>query len=145
MEQLDAKVLIVDDEEQFLKTFAERLKVRGLRIDTAGTGEEAIARAHGKKFDAIVLDLVMPGIGGIETLRRLREENPDLQIIILTGHATVDKSVEAMKGGAADFLEKPLDINKLMEKIGEAQRKRVLLVEKKAEDEVKDIVHRKGW
>lgn len=144
-EELKANVLVVDDEEQFLDVFSKRLEGRGLKIDTATSGEEAVKHAKERDFDAIVLDLVMPGLGGIETLKRLREENPDLQIIVLTGHATVEKGVEAIKAGAVDFMEKPVDINKLMEKIGEAKHKRVLLVEKKAEDHVKDILQSKGW
>jgi DNA-binding NtrC family response regulator len=144
-EELKANVLVVDDEEQFLDVFSKRLEGRGLKIDTATSGEEAVKRAKERDFDAIVLDLVMPGMGGIETLKRLREENPDLQIIVLTGHATVEKGVEAIKAGAVDFMEKPVDINKLMEKIGEAAHKKILIVEKKAEDHVKDILQSKGW
>lgn len=143
--ELKANILFVDDEEEFLNVFSERLKGRGLKIDTATSGEEAVKRAKDKDFDAIVLDLVMPGLGGIETLRRLKSENPDLQIIILTGHATVEKGIEVMKEGAIDLLEKPVDINKLMEKVGEARQRKILLVEKKAEDKVKDILQKKGW
>jgi FixJ family two-component response regulator len=87
----------------------------------------------------------MPGMGGIETLKRLKEQNPDLQIIILTGHGTVEKGVEAIKAGAVDFMEKPVDINKLMEKVGEARHKRILIIEKKAEEHVKEILETKGW
>jgi len=144
-EELKANVLVVDDEEQFLEVFSRRLQGRGMKIDTAASGEDAIKRAKERDFDAIVLDLVMPGLGGLETLKRLKDENPDLQIIILTGHATLEKGVEAIKAGAVDFMEKPVDINKLMEKLGEAKHKRVLLVEKKAEEHVKDILQSKGW
>jgi len=87
----------------------------------------------------------MPGMGGLETLRQLRAENPDLQVIILTGHASLEKGVEAIKEGALDFLEKPVDINKLMAKIGEAKQKKVLLIEKKAEEKVRDLLNSKGW
>ncbi len=144
-EELKANVLIVDDEEQFLDVLSQRLKTRGVKIDTAASGEEALKRAKSKDFDAIVLDLVMPGLTGLETLKRLRDENPDLQIIILTGHATVEKGVEAVKNGATEFLEKPVDINKLLEKIGESQQRKIILVEKKAEKHVKDLLERKGW
>lgn len=144
-EELKANVLIVDDEDQFLDVFSKRLHGRGMKVDIATSGEEAIKRVKDRQFDTIVLDLVMPGINGIETLKRLRKENPDLQIIILTGHATVEKGVEAMKEGAVDFLEKPVDLNKLLEKIGEAQRRRILIVEKKREEEIKKIIESKGW
>lgn len=144
-EELKANVLVVDDEVQFLDVFSKRLEGRGLKIDTAASGEEAVKRAKERDFDAIVLDLAMPGLGGIETLKRLKDENPDLQIIVLTGHATVEKGVEAIKAGAVDFMEKPVDINKVMEKIGEAKHKRILLIEKKAEEHVKEILQSKGW
>lgn len=144
-EELKANVLLVDDEEQFLKVFSQRLEGKGLKVDTSTTGEEALKKVKGKDFDAIILDLVMPGMSGIETLKRIRSENPDLQIILLTGHATVEKGVEAIKTGAVDFLEKPADLNKILEKVAEAKRKRVLLVEKKHEEHIKELLKSKGW
>ena len=86
---------------------------------------------------------MMPGIGGIETLKQIRKEHPELQIIMLTGQGTVGKAVEAMNEGAMDFMEKPADINKLMDKIGEAKEKRVLLVTKNIEEKVKGILKRR--
>jgi DNA-binding NtrC family response regulator len=144
-EELKANVLLVDDEEQFLKVLSQRLEGKGLKVDTSTTGEEALKKVKGKDFDAIILDLVMPGMSGIETLKRIRSENPDLQIILLTGHATVEKGVEAMKTGAVDFLEKPADLNKILEKVAEAKRKRVLLVEKKHEERIKELLKSKAW
>ena len=144
-EELKANVLLVDDEEQFLKVLSQRLEGKGLKVDTSTSGEDAIKKVKGKDFDAIILDLVMPGMSGIETLKRIRSENPDLQIILLTGHATVEKGVEAMKTGAVDFLEKPADLNKILEKVAEAKRKRVLLVEKKHEEHIKELLKSKGW
>jgi DNA-binding NtrC family response regulator len=144
-EEIKANVLVVDDEEQFLKVFSQRLEGRGLKVDTSSTGEEALNKVKSKEFDAIVLDLVMPGMSGIETLKRIRSENPDVQIIILTGHGTIEKSVEAVKEGAIDFLEKPADLNKIMEKIAQAKEKKVVLIEKKHEAHVKEILEKKGW
>jgi DNA-binding NtrC family response regulator len=144
-EELKANILIVDDEEQFLDVFSKRLQTRGMKVDKAVNGEDAVSKAKDKQFDAIVVDLVMPGMGGIETLKRLKSENPDIDIIVLTGHATVEKGVEAIKAGAVDFLEKPVDIDKLMERIGEAHSKKVILIEKKAEEHVKEILQSKGW
>ena len=144
-EEMKANVLVVDDEEQFLKVFSQRLEGRGLKVETSSSGEEAIKTAKSKEFDAIILDLVMPGMSGMETLKRIRSENPDLQIIILTGHGTVEKGVEAIKAGAVDFVEKPADVNKVMEKIAEAKRKRILLVEKRHEKHVKEIIQSKPW
>jgi DNA-binding NtrC family response regulator len=144
-EEIKANVLVVDDEEQFLKVFSQRLEGRGLKVDTSTTGEDALKMVKDKEFDAIVLDLVMPGMSGIETLKRIRAENPDVQIIILTGHGTIEKTVEAVKEGAIDFLEKPADLSKIMEKISEAKQKKVLLIEKKHEAHVKEILEKKGW
>lgn len=144
-EEIKADVLLVDDEEQFLKVLSQRLEGRGIKVDTSTSGEDALKRVEGKDFDAIILDLAMPGMSGLETLKRIRSENPDVQIIMLTGHSSVEKGVEAIKAGAVDFLEKPADLNKIMEKISEAKRKRIVLVEKKHEAHVKEILQSKGW
>jgi len=144
-EDIKADVLLVDDEEQFLKVLSKRLEGRGMKVDTSTSGEDALTRVKGKEFDAIILDLAMPGMSGIETLKRIRSENPDVQIIMLTGHGSVEKGIEAMKAGAIDFLEKPADLNKIMEKISEAKRKRIILFEKKHEEHIKEILKSKGW
>jgi DNA-binding NtrC family response regulator len=139
------KILLVDDEEEFARTLAERLETRGLRVDVAFSGEEALEKARKKNFDAIILDLAMPGMDGIDTLKKFREINPDLQIIILSGQATVEKGVEAMKLGAVDLMEKPADLKDLLAKIEEASSKKALLVEKQIDDQLKDIIGKKGW
>jgi DNA-binding NtrC family response regulator len=144
-EDIKADILLVDDEEQFLKVLSKRLEGRGMKVDTSTSGEDALSRVKGKEFDAIILDLAMPGMSGIETLKRIRSENPDVQIIMLTGHGTVETGIEAMKAGAVDFLEKPADLNKIMEKISEAKRKRIILFEKKHEEHIKEILKSKGW
>jgi len=137
------RVLLVDDEEKFLEVLSQRLGTRGIDAETSTSGEEALVKIKNKNFDAIVLDVMMPGIGGIETLKRIRKEYPELQIIMLTGQGTVGKAVEAMKEGAIEFMEKPADINKLMDKISEAKEKRVLLVMENIEEKVKGILSRK--
>jgi DNA-binding NtrC family response regulator len=137
------RVLLVDDEEQFLDVLSQRLGTRGIDAETSTSGEEALVKIKNRNFDAIVLDVMMPGIGGIETLKQIRKEYPELQIIMLTGRGSVDKAVEAMKEGAVDFLEKPADINTLMNKISEAKEKRVLLVTKNIEEKVKGILTRR--
>jgi DNA-binding NtrC family response regulator len=144
-EEIKANILLVDDEEEFLKVLSQRLEGRGMKVDTSTTGEAAIEKAKAKGFDAIVLDLAMPGVDGMETLKRIKSENPDLQIIMLTGHASVDKGVEAIKEGAVDFMEKPVDLNKLLKKIEEAKNKRVLIVEKEHEEKIKEILKSKSW
>ncbi len=140
-----AKVLIVDDEKEFSEVLAARMENRGFEVDTVESGMEALEQVKNKAYDAIVLDLAMPKMDGIDTLKKLLEGNKDLQIILLTGHATMDKGIEAIKRGAAEFLEKPADINLLVEKIKEAQSKKMLLFEKKMEDAVSEIMKKKGW
>jgi DNA-binding NtrC family response regulator len=137
------RVLLVDDEEKFLDVLSKRLGTRGVDADTAISGEDALVKIKNKNFDAIVLDVMMPGIGGIETLKRIRKQYPELQIIMLTGQGTIDKAVETMKEGAIDFLEKPADIDKLMDKIGEAKKKKFLLVMKNIEERVKNLARRR--
>ena len=141
----EIKVLLVDDEPHFVKLLAERLEGRGVNVETAGGGPEAIDKVKGEPYDAIILDLLMPDMDGLETLKQLREINPDLQVILLTGHGTIDKGVEAMKLGAMDFVEKPADFKALMEKIKEAKDKRMLLVEKRHEERIKELMKSKSW
>ena len=145
MKKFAANVLLIDDEQQFLKVLEERLETRGLKVNTATSGEDALTLVDDRNFDAIVLDLAMPGIDGIETLRLLKEKNPDLEIIMLTGHATVQKGIEAMKLGAEDFLEKPVDLSVLLERISEAKNKRILILEKKSQEAIKKIIKSKAW
>ena len=144
-DKLDASVLLVDDEEQFLQVLSERLTNRGLHVSSVTSGEEAVAMVENKNFDAVVVDLAMPGIDGIETTKKIKEKRPDLEIIILTGHATVKAGIEAMKLGAEDFLEKPVDLNVLLERISEAKQKRVRIQEKKSQKEMDQILKTKSW
>jgi DNA-binding NtrC family response regulator len=137
------RVLLVDDEEKFLEVLSQRLGTRGIDAETSTSGEEAIVKIKNKNYDAIVLDVMMPGMGGVETLKRIRKENPDVQIIMLTGQGSVDKAVEAMKEGAIDFMEKPADINTLLNKISEAKEKKILLVMKNIEEKVKGLTQRR--
>jgi DNA-binding NtrC family response regulator len=139
------KVLLVDDEEEFTSILSERMSARGLTVEVAANGPAALEKVKGSNFDVIVLDLAMPGMDGIETLQRLLGENPDLQIILLTGHATVQKGIEAVRHGARDVMEKPADINALLEKISDAKLDRVLLVEKRMEAKIEEILKSKGW
>ena len=138
-------VLLVDDEELFVTALAKRMAKRGLTVDTAPDGNAALDAVRHRSFDAIVLDLAMPGMDGIETLRKLLAINPDLQIILLTGHGSVQTGVDAMKYGAVDFLEKPADFHELLHKIEQAAAQKMLLIEKHAEEAVDDILRKKGW
>lgn len=142
---LNAKVLLVDDEDDFLKTLTQRLEVRGLKVTGATRGEEAIDLVDKQEFDAIVIDLAMPGMDGLETLKQIKENHPEAEIIMLSGQGSIKKSTEAMKLGAEDFLEKPVDIQELLKKIAEAKDKRVLILQKKSKEEIENILRNKAW
>ncbi|MBU1565230.1 MAG: response regulator [Proteobacteria bacterium] len=139
------KILLIDDEEDFLAVMSERMKARNMEVSTASSAKEGLEKADSGNYDAVILDLMMPEMDGIETLKRLKEKNPDLEVILLTGHATIKQGVEAMKLGALDLLEKPADINSLTDKIHAAQAKKMLIVEKKNEEMIKKIMATKGW
>jgi len=141
----DCSVLLVDDEVDFVDVLAERLEARGLRVETAGDGPTALAKAREQAFDAIVLDMAMPGMDGIETLTGLLEINRDLQVILLTGQATLRQAVDAMKLGALDFLEKPVDIDVLTATIENAATRRTELDDERVQQKISDILKQKGW
>jgi len=141
----DTTVLLVDDEEEFVSALGDRLEARGLGVDTAENGQVALEKVGKRKFDAILLDMSMPGMDGIQTLQGLLEINPDLQVILLTGRATLGQAVDAMKLGALDFLEKPADIETLVVKIAEAAEKKATLEGKRTEEQVSEILRKKGW
>ena len=139
------KILLVDDETEFLDTLSERMRARGMDVTTSASAREALQAVEGGSFDAVVLDLMMPGMDGLEALRILKQKDPKLQVILLTGHATVEKGVEAIKSGAMDLLEKPADIDTLTEKIRQASAQRMLLVSQESEEKIKEILASKGW
>lgn len=139
------KILLIDDEQDFLTVMSERMEARNMMVSTASSAKEGLEKVATGNFDAVILDLMMPEIDGIETLKLLKEKNPDLAVILLTGHATIKQGIEAMKLGALDLLEKPADINALTEKIHAAQAQKMLIIEKKNEEMIKKIVSTKGW
>ena len=141
----ECKVLLVDDEVDFVDVLAERLEARDLDVFKANSGEAALALAEERTFDAIVLDMAMPGMNGIETLERLLEINPDLQVILLTGRATLEQAATAIRIGALDLLEKPAEIDTLVAKIELAATRRWSMEEKRIEQRVADIMRKKGW
>jgi DNA-binding NtrC family response regulator len=143
--ELKAKVLLVDDEADFLASLAERLEMRGLKVLTAGSGKDALALVESEGFDLIILDLAMPGIDGLETLKRIKAKEPHVEIIMLTGQGAIRTGIEAMKLGAEDFLQKPVDISELMDKISQAKDKRTQILQSKNVKEIEQILQTKGW
>jgi len=116
------RVLLVDDEIDFVTTLSNRLGMRGIKTDVVHDGQEALDSVAKKEPDVIVLDLKMPGMYGMEVLRRLSKTNPDIQVVILTGHGTDRDEEEAQRLKAFDYLRKPTDIDKLADRIRGAYR-----------------------
>lgn len=114
-----ASILIVDDEPNVLLVFRTALESEDYTIDTASTGEEALARLSGSPFQLVLLDLNMPGLDGMETLRRLRAGGSNVPVVIITAHGSIPHAVEALRLGAIDFLTKPMPPNLLRAKVAE--------------------------
>jgi len=128
MEKTDTlvRLLLVDDEDDFRTTLANRLTRRNLDVTDVGSGEEAIEIIGQKSFDVAIVDVKMPGMDGIETLRRIRKIDPLLEVILLTGHASVEAGIEGIKSGAYDYVIKPCNVNDLMVKVEDAFRRRMI-------------------
>ncbi|MCU0559403.1 MAG: response regulator [Desulfobacterales bacterium] len=142
---MSIKVLLVDDEKEFVDLLGERMSSRGMEVKSTTSAKDALKISEGQAFDAIVLDLMMPEMDGLEVLKNLKATRPELQVILLTGHGTIEKGVEAMRLGAMDFVEKPADLDTLTEKIKKAQARKMILVERKVEEKMRDILTTRGW
>jgi len=119
------KVLLVDDEETFVQTLSERLKMRDLESDTVYDGEQALTFVDDREPDVMVLDLKMPGIDGMEVLRRVRASFPEIQVIILTGHGTDRDEDAARTLGIFDYIKKPVDVEVLASRIRAAYKEKI--------------------
>ena len=113
-------VLLVDDEEEFVSALSERLMLRGIEVEIALDGEEALARMKEKPPDVVILDVMMPGLSGLEVLKRVRGSHPQTQVILLTGQGSTKEGIEGMRLGAFDYLIKPVDIEEMLERMKEA-------------------------
>lgn len=118
--QSKPKVLIVDDEERFRTTLRKLLTVREIDAADVGSAQEAFTELEQKEYDVILLDVKMPGMNGIEALGKIKKQRPEVEVIILTGHASVDAAVEIMKLGGYEYLLKPCPIDELAGKIESA-------------------------
>ncbi len=121
----DIKVLLVDDEQAFVDTLAQRLKMRELKVQAVYDGQQALSQVKEEEPDVMVLDLKMPGMHGMEVLREIRKAYPNLQVIVLTGHGTDKDAEEAKRLGGFDFLKKPTDIDTLVGRIKEAYQEKL--------------------
>ncbi len=114
---MKTRILIVDDEKEFVDSLAERLGMRDYDVTTSFSGEEAIEKVKGYNFDVVILDVAMPGMDGVATLREIKKLKPLTEVLMLTGNATVETAVEGMKLGALDYVLKPCEIEELVSKI----------------------------
>src|SRR6201986_2174870 len=126
-----ADILIIDDEKAIRKTLSEILSFEGYKIDEASDGEEGLKTFKEKTFDVVLCDIKMPKLDGIEFLQKAGEINPDIPIIMISGHGNIETAVEAVKKGAYDYISKPPDLNRLLITIRNAMDKTNLVTETK--------------
>ncbi len=139
------RVLLIDDEQAFVSTMSKRLDRRGLKVSTAFDGQKGLAALEADPdIDVVVLDVKMPGMDGVETLRRIKTDHPLVEVIMLTGHGTVETAIDGMRAGAFDYLLKPCEIDALMQKITDAAKRRAGAVERIVEAEAQLIVLKRG-
>ncbi|MBW2448837.1 MAG: response regulator [Deltaproteobacteria bacterium] len=138
-----ANVLLVDDEVEFVETFSERLQMRNLEIFKAFSGKKALkVLKMNKNVEVVILDVQMPEMDGIETLVEIKKQYPLVEVIMLSGHSTVESAIEGMKKGAFDYLMKPCDMDQIIEKVGEAAAKKRRQEEKIIQARLKEITSR---
>jgi DNA-binding NtrC family response regulator len=125
-------VLLVDDEPDFLYPLARRLGRRNLTVESAGSGDEALKIIAGKKVDVVVLDVKMPGLGGLEILRAIKADYEEIEVILLSGHASIDTAMKGISDGAFDYLMKPVDFDELFFKLQDAYEKKSIRQKQRA-------------
>ena len=135
----ECRVLLVDDEKDYLEVLLRRLGKREVNVAGVSSGEEALQYVQGRPIDVAVLDVKMPGMDGIAVLREIKKLNPLIEVIMLTGHASLEVALEGMRSGAFDYLMKPAEIDELLYKIQDAYRAKTIQEEKIARlEEQKD-------
>ncbi|MBA3029761.1 MAG: response regulator [Proteobacteria bacterium] len=128
MEQM--RIMLVDDEERFLETTQKLLQKKGIEATTATSGEKALEMLRSHRAHVVILDVKMPGMDGIATLKEIKRQFPMVEVIMLTGHATVESAIEGLKSGATDYLMKPADIGEIIDKAKDAFSRRQHIEEK---------------
>ena len=122
-------VLVVDDERDFLEPLVERLQLRKLKAQGVDSAEAALAYLAGHPVDVVVLDVRMPGMDGIQALKEIKARHPLVEVVLLTGHASVESGMEGLELGAFDYLIKPVKLDELLERILEAYDRKLVLQE----------------
>ena len=133
------RVLVVDDENDFRETFIKRLQKRELDVTGAESGEKALEILDNQLFDVVILDVKMPGMGGVKTLREMKRKRPLMEVIMLTGHSTVETAIDGMKIGAFDYIMKPADFDELLEKMSLACEKKRTHERKIQESRIREL------
>ena len=136
MDKASIRVLLVDDEPDFMETLGKRLSLRKLEVRGVGSGPEAFEALKSGESDVVVLDVKMPGMDGMEVLRRIKKDHPLVEVILLTGHADLEASIAGMSLGAFDYLLKPVALDDLVYKIQDAHSRK--LVQQKKIDNLRD-------
>ncbi len=140
-----ATIMLVDDEVPFVEAMTKRLNRRGLSVEQAFSGDEALEKlTDGSNAEVVILDVKMPGMDGIETLKAIKRRVPLVEVIMLTGHATVESAIEGMKCGAFDYLLKPCDMDALIAKVSEAAGRKRRQEEKIINARIKEITARRA-
>jgi DNA-binding response OmpR family regulator len=121
---MSQKVLIVDDEKDFLDIIAERIRARGMDVSTATSAEDALNMVEEESYDVVIMDFMMPALDGFKAIKLMKAKRPEVQIILLTGNVPDEKRIEARALGALDVIEKPPDLNDLIQKIKKAKKAR---------------------
>ena len=134
------KLLVVDDEKQFLETISKRLSMRDFDVTPVSSGEEAIEAARKQEFEIALVDLKMPGMGGEEVLEILKREHKFMEVVILTGYGTIDSAVRCTKAGVYGYLEKPCELETLLNVLREAYQRRVRNKLKFKDEKLKEII-----
>ena len=138
-------ILVVDDEGDFLETLMNRLKKRNIGTIGCASGEEAVRLAKEHQFDVVILDIKMPGgMDGIETLREIKRIRPETEVILLTGHASLETSVEGMKQGAYDYLLKPIRLEDLLEKLVQALERKGSAENRAQSEEIRKLLQKRS-
>ena len=144
MVKIPARVLIVDDEQDFAEMLALRLQEVGQKVLTAHSGRSCLDRLKEETIDVVILDILMPGMNGIDTLKEIKRHFPIVEVIMLTGHGTIQTAVEGMKRGAYDYLLKPADFKELLAKLDGARKRKDEQEERIRRAEAKTLLRRSG-
>ncbi len=120
------RVLLVDDEDDFRETLQKRLRNRKLLVEVAENGYKALELLQAQDFDVVILDVKMPGLDGIETLKEIKIKKPEVEVIMLTGHASVESGIQGMQLGAFDYVMKPVPLDELLDKMRQAYERKAM-------------------